>query len=200
MHWLATWLDLIKNLLGPSFGQKWISLCHMTILIHVASENVCAMPESIYNIGNFVCHNMLNFINVMCELVCVMRYLICCMFSARSVYVQRWFVQSSSMNVLCIFEGPVISVIMHKIGTWRTQMIAAMLVIGSSIATSFATQYWHVIISYAIIEGRGEAQWIITGSGNASSWIVKIWCSCVMPRLSLLSLINCYIYKLLQKR
>ena len=66
--------------------------------------------------------------------------------------------QSSFMNVSCIFEGPVISVIMHKIGTWRTQMIAAMLVIGSSIATSFATQYWHVIISYAIIEGRGEAQ------------------------------------------
>ena len=59
---------------------------------------------------------------------------------------------------LCIFEGPVISVIMHKIGTWRTQMIAAMLLIGSSIATSFATQYWHVIISYAITEGRGEAQ------------------------------------------
>ena len=56
------------------------------------------------------------------------------------------------------FEGPVISVIMHKIGTWRTQMIAAMLLIGSSIATSLATQYWHVIISYAIIEGRGEAQ------------------------------------------
>ena len=43
-------------------------------------------------------------------------------------------------------------------------MIAAMLLIGSSIATSFATQYWHVIISYAIIEGRGAAQQIITGS------------------------------------
>ena len=28
------------------------SICHMSIFIHVASENVCAMPKSIYNMGN----------------------------------------------------------------------------------------------------------------------------------------------------
>ena len=58
------------------------SICHMSIFIHVASENVCAMPKSIYNMGNCICH-MPAFITVMCKFMCVMRYLIrcTCMFS-----------------------------------------------------------------------------------------------------------------------
>ena len=56
------------------------SICHMSIFIHIASENVCAMPKSIYNMGNCICH-MLTFIYVMCRFMCDMRYLICCMFS-----------------------------------------------------------------------------------------------------------------------
>ena len=52
----------------------------MSIFIHVASENVCAMPKSIYNMGNCICH-MLTFINVVCKFMCDMRYLICCLFS-----------------------------------------------------------------------------------------------------------------------
>ena len=52
----------------------------MSIFIRVASEIVCAMPKSIYNMGNCICH-MLTVINVMCEFMCDMRYLICCMYS-----------------------------------------------------------------------------------------------------------------------
>ena len=47
----------------------------MSIFIHVASENVCAMPKSIYNMGNCICH-MLTFINVMSKFKHDMRYLI----------------------------------------------------------------------------------------------------------------------------
>ena len=43
---------------------------------------------------------------------------------------------------------------MNAVGTWQTQLTGAFLLIGSSVATAFATQYWHVIISYAIVEGK----------------------------------------------
>ena len=48
--------------------------------IHIESENDCAMPKSIYNMGNCICH-MLTFIYVICRFMSDMRYLICCMFS-----------------------------------------------------------------------------------------------------------------------
>ena len=51
-------------------------LCHLLIFICAASENVCAMRKSIYN---HTC--VLNFVNVMCEFMHDMRYLIRCMFS-----------------------------------------------------------------------------------------------------------------------
>ena len=53
------------------------SICHMPIFIYVASKNVCVMPKSISNMGNFICHT-LTFINFMCKFMCDMRYLICC--------------------------------------------------------------------------------------------------------------------------
>ena len=57
------------------------SICHfMLIFIHVASENICSIPKSIYNMGNCICH-MLAFINVMCKFMCDMRYLIWSMLS-----------------------------------------------------------------------------------------------------------------------
>ena len=49
--------------------------------------------------------------------------------------------------------GPLITVVIHAIGTWKTQLIGALLLLGSSIASGFATEYWHVIISYGIVEG-----------------------------------------------
>ena len=61
----------------------------MSVAIHVASENVCAMPEYIYNVSNFAwpclislitCH-MLIFVNLMSKVICNMRYFICIMFS-----------------------------------------------------------------------------------------------------------------------
>ena len=48
------------------------SICHMSIFIHVASKKVYAMPKSIYNVGNCICH----FIYVECNFMCD----ICCMF------------------------------------------------------------------------------------------------------------------------
>ena len=51
-------------------------LCHLSIFICAASENVWAMRKSIYN---HACVH--NFINVMCEFMHDMRYLIRCMFS-----------------------------------------------------------------------------------------------------------------------
>ena len=49
------------------------SLCQMSIFIHVASKNVCAMPKSIYNMGQCICQ-MLNFIYVMCKFMYGLRY------------------------------------------------------------------------------------------------------------------------------
>ena len=46
------------------------------------------------------------------------------------------------------------TVFMNAVGTWQTQLIGAFLLVGSSVATAFATKYWHVIISYAIVEGQ----------------------------------------------
>lgn len=43
---------------------------------------------------------------------------------------------------------------MNAVGTWQTQLIGAFLLVGSSVATAFATKYWHVIISYAIVESK----------------------------------------------
>ena len=49
------------------------SLCHTSMFIHVGSENVCAMPKSIYNMCNFclinICAN--SFVT------CSVRYVVC---------------------------------------------------------------------------------------------------------------------------
>ena len=51
----------------PSAKVK--SICHMTIFIYAASENVCAMPKSMCNMGNCICH-MFTFI-ILCANLCV---------------------------------------------------------------------------------------------------------------------------------
>ena len=67
------------------FANVWFSIkvnliFYMWILIHIASENFCAMSKSMYNMGNCISH-MLTFIDVMRKFMCDMRFLICCMFS-----------------------------------------------------------------------------------------------------------------------
>ena len=57
------------------------AICHMSVFVHAAFENACAMPKSSFNMGNCICH-MLTYIDVTCT--CDMQYLICCMF-----YMQR---------------------------------------------------------------------------------------------------------------
>ena len=48
----------------------------MPISIRVASEKICALPKSIYNICN-----TLTFIKVMRKFMCGVPYLICCIIS-----------------------------------------------------------------------------------------------------------------------
>ena len=82
LHYLRSWCEgiLWSAICRIIPWAKVNSICHMSILIHVASENVCPMPKSIYNMGYCICH-MLCFINVMWKFMCDMRYLICFMFS-----------------------------------------------------------------------------------------------------------------------
>ena len=40
------------------------AICHMSVFIHAAFENACAMPKSIYNMGNCICH-MFTFIDML---------------------------------------------------------------------------------------------------------------------------------------
>ena len=67
------------------------SLCHMLVFIHVASGNVWAMPRSIYNMGNFTCLVICNFLRDM-------RYLIRCIFS---IIMQRILIHSWYIQLLC---------------------------------------------------------------------------------------------------
>ena len=77
LHYLRSWREgiLWSAICRIILWAKVNSICHMSIFIHVASENVCAMPKSIYNMGNCTCH-MLTFINVMSKFKHDMRYLI----------------------------------------------------------------------------------------------------------------------------
>ena len=43
---------------------------------------------------------------------------------------------------------------MQVIGHWKFHLIGAALTLCATIATAFASQYWHVIVSFAIVEGN----------------------------------------------
>ena len=45
--------------------------------------------------------------------------------------------------------------LMQVIGYWRVHLIGAALTLCAAIATAFASQYWHVIVSFAVVQGKG---------------------------------------------
>ena len=44
--------------------------------------------------------------------------------------------------------------LMQVIGHWKFHLIGAALTLRPTIATAFASQYWHVIVSFAIVQGN----------------------------------------------
>ena len=44
--------------------------------------------------------------------------------------------------------------LMQVIGHWRVHLIGAALTLCATIATAFASQYWHVIVSFAVVQGK----------------------------------------------
>ena len=52
-HLLSLFIAMVWSAISKIIPwAKVNSICHMSIVIHVASKNVCAMPKSIYNMGN----------------------------------------------------------------------------------------------------------------------------------------------------
>ena len=51
--------------------------------------------------------------------------------------------------------GPFLTMLMQVIGYWRVHLIGAALTLCAAIATTFASQYWHVIVSFAVVQGKG---------------------------------------------
>ena len=43
--------------------------------------------------------------------------------------------------------------LMQVIGHWKFHLIGAALTLCATIATAFASQYWYVIVSFAIVQG-----------------------------------------------
>ena len=107
----------------------------MSIFIHVSFENVCAMPKSIYNMGNCVCH-MLTFINVMCKSMCDMRCLICCMFSSicnmsRSIYNISILLCSMSETNYVVSKNPFVC--FNSFIKWAKIALSVSIFVASSL-------------------------------------------------------------------
>lgn len=50
--------------------------------------------------------------------------------------------------------GPFLTMVMQLIGHWKFHLVGATLTFGASLATAFASEYWHVILSFSIIQGK----------------------------------------------
>ena len=55
---------------------------------------------------------------------------------------------------LYYLPGPFLTMVMQVIGHWRVHLIGAALTLCATIATAFASQYWHVIVSFAVVQGK----------------------------------------------
>ena len=128
------------------------SLCHMSIFIHVASENFCAMPASIYNMGNCIFH-MLTFINFMCKLICERRYLICFMF--RFICDASWSIYDISILLWSMSETLYVMskssfVCLNSFITWATIVLTVSILLHPVCYVVFAKSFiyaqdymWH---------------------------------------------------------
>ena len=129
----------------------------MSIFIHVASENVCAMPKSIYNMGNCICH-MPAFITVMCKFMCVMRYLIrcTCMFSfignvCWSIYEISILLCSMSETIYVVSKNPCMVQFIHNMGKNSAHSFMLKIIlcgIGKIICGIGRFTFWPLPLSY----------------------------------------------------
>ena len=119
------------------------SICHISMFIHVASENVCALPKSIYNMGNCVCH-IPTFINIMCKFMCDLRYLICCMYSftynvSWSIYDISILLWSMSERIYVVSKNPFVC--FNSFTTWAKIALSVSIFV----AVSLLGRIWKII-------------------------------------------------------
>ncbi|XP_067930002.1 monocarboxylate transporter 14-like [Watersipora subatra] len=69
--------------------------------------------------------------------------------------------------------GPLISLIIEVIGIWRTHMLAGVMLCVGAVATAFATQFWHVVVSYSLLQGSAAGAIQITSIGVVSTYFEK---------------------------
>ena len=50
--------------------------------------------------------------------------------------------------------GPVFPVIIKAIGIWKSHLMLGLVSCGAAVATAFAQEFWHIIISYSILQGN----------------------------------------------
>ena len=44
--------------------------------------------------------------------------------------------------------------IVNTIGIWKSHLLAGILLCSGSIATAYATEFWHCVISYGFLKGK----------------------------------------------
>ena len=122
-------------------GQKWIwyVTLYMWILIHIASENFCAMSKSIYNMGKCI-SRMLTFIDIMHKFKCDMRFLIFCMFSF--IYNVSWSIYDISI-LSCSMSETIHIVSINPFGCFNSFITWAEIVLSVSNLDSHVRSDYH---------------------------------------------------------
>lgn len=49
--------------------------------------------------------------------------------------------------------GPLLTYTLHKLGAWKFALAGGVLTCGGAIGTSFASEFWHAIVSFSIVQG-----------------------------------------------
>lgn len=59
--------------------------------------------------------------------------------------------------------GLALTFTLHRLGTWKCTLVGGLLMCAGAVATAFATEFWHVIISYGIVQGmhRTASKWLL---------------------------------------
>ncbi|XP_067930838.1 monocarboxylate transporter 14-like [Watersipora subatra] len=73
----------------------------------------------------------------------------------------------------CEKMSPLISLIIEVIGIWRTHMVAGGMLCVGAVATAFATQFWHVVVSYSLLQGSAAGAIQIASIGVVSTYFDK---------------------------
>ncbi|XP_067930835.1 monocarboxylate transporter 12-like [Watersipora subatra] len=70
--------------------------------------------------------------------------------------------------------GPLTSLIIEVIGIWKTHALAGVILCVGAVATAFATQFWHVVISYSLLQGFAGGTLQIASIGIVSTYFDKL--------------------------